>query len=63
MAEPPGDVLKVDELVGNSGVKALQAPAGVVPCLEMSKHWRYHIDAINAWLKQQPSMNKQARGR
>jgi excisionase family DNA binding protein len=25
---------------------------GSVPCVKIGKHWRFHKDAIDAWLKQ-----------
>ncbi len=27
--------------------------SGSVPCVKVGKHWRFHKDAIDAWLAQQ----------
>ncbi|NCQ35215.1 helix-turn-helix domain-containing protein [bacterium] len=67
MAEPSGDVLTIDELavylkVPKSTLYKL-VREGSVPCQKVGKHWRFHRDAIDAWLKQQPSTKKQTRGR
>ncbi len=67
MAEPSGDVLTIDELavylkIPKSTLYKL-VREGSVPCQKVGKHWRFHKDAIDAWLKQQPSTKKQTRGR
>jgi excisionase family DNA binding protein len=67
MAEPSGDVLTIDELavylkVPKSTLYKL-VREGSVPSQKVGKHWRFHRDAIDAWLKQQPSTKKQTRGR
>jgi len=67
MAEPSGDVLTIDELavylkVPKSTLYKL-VREGSVPCQKVGKHWRFHRDAIDAWLKQQPRTKKQTRGR
>jgi len=67
MAEPSGDVLTIDELavylkIPKSTLYKL-VREGSVPCQKIGKHWRFHKDAIDAWLKQQPRTKKQTRGR
>jgi len=67
MAEPSGDVLTIDELavylkVPKSTLYKL-VREGSAPCQKVGKHWRFHRDAIDAWLKQQPRTKKQTRGR
>lgn len=67
MAEPAGDVLTIDELavylkIPKSTLYKL-VREGSVPCQKVGKHWRFHKDAIDAWLKQQPSSKTQTRGR
>ncbi len=38
------------------------ARAGSVPCAKVGKHWRFHKDAIDAWLaKQNPDAGDKAR--
>jgi excisionase family DNA binding protein len=56
MAEPSGDVLTIDELaiylkIPKSTLYKL-VREGSVPCQKVGKHWRFHKDAIDAWLKQ-----------
>lgn len=67
MAEPSGDVLTIDELavylkIPKSTLYKL-VREGSVPCQKVGKHWRFHKDAIDEWLKQQPRTKKQTRGR
>jgi len=31
--------------------------SGSVPCLKVGKHWRFHRDAIDLWLKQSAQSN------
>ncbi len=67
MAEPSGDVLTIDELavylkIPKSTLYKL-VREGSVPCQKVGKHWRFHKDAIDAWLKQQPGTKKQTKGR
>lgn len=67
MAEPSGDVLTIDELaaylkIPKSTLYKL-VREGSVPCQKVGKHWRFHKDAIDAWLKQRPSTTRQTRGR
>ncbi len=62
MDEPSGDVLTIDELavylkIPKSTLYKL-VREGSVPCQKVSKHWRFHKDAIDSWLKQQPSTKK-----
>ena len=62
-----GDVLTIDELaeylkIPKSTLYKL-VREGSVPCKKVGKHWRFHKDAIDAWLRQQPRPKKQTRGR
>lgn len=63
MREPAGQVLTIEELaeylrIPKSTLYKL-VREGSVPCQKVGKHWRFHKDAIDAWLKQQPSSTKQ----
>lgn len=67
MAEPIGAVLTIEDLaaylkIPKSTLYKL-VREGSVPCQKVGKHWRFHKDAIDAWLKQQPSTKKPTRGR
>jgi excisionase family DNA binding protein len=31
--------------------------SGSIPCLKVGKHWRFHRDAIDLWLKQSGKSN------
>jgi len=51
-----GDVLTIDELsvylkISKSTLYKL-VREGKVPCQKVGRHWRFHKDAIDAWLKQ-----------
>lgn len=55
MAEPSGDILTIDELatylkIPKSTLYKL-VREGAVPCQKVGKHWRFHKDAIEAWIK------------
>ena len=59
MAETAGDVLTIEELavylkIPKSTLYKL-VREGSVPCQKVGKHWRFHKDAIDAWLKQRPN--------
>lgn len=67
MAEPLGEVLTIEDLadylkISKSTLYKL-VREGSIPCQKVGKHWRFHKDAIDAWLKQKPSTKKQTRGR
>jgi excisionase family DNA binding protein len=58
MAAAPGDVLTIDELaaylkISKSTLYKL-AQDGALPGLKVGKRWRFHKEAIDAWLKSQP---------
>jgi excisionase family DNA binding protein len=58
MAEPLGEVLTIVELadylkISKSTLYKL-VREGSIPCQKVGKHWRFHKDAIDSWLKQQP---------
>jgi excisionase family DNA binding protein len=67
MAEPSGDVLTIDELavylkIPKSTLYKL-VREGSVPCQKVGKHWRFHRDAIDDWLKGHPAFSASKRGR
>lgn len=67
MAEPFGEVLTIEDLadylkISKSTLYKL-VREGSIPCQKVGKHWRFHKDAIDSWLKQQPRTKKQARGK
>jgi len=56
MANPESDVLTIDEAasylrIPKSTVYKL-AQQGRLPCQKVGRHWRFHRDAIEGWLKQ-----------
>jgi len=58
MAEPTGEVLTIEELseylkIPKSTLYKL-VREGSVPCQKVGKHWRFHKEAIDAWLRQHP---------
>jgi len=58
MAEPTGEVLTIDELseylkIPKSTLYKL-VREGTIPCQKVGKHWRFHKEAIDAWLRQHP---------
>ena len=58
MGGPAGEVLTIEELaaylkIPKSTLYKL-ARDGSVPCQKVGKHWRFHKDAIDEWLKQRP---------
>ena len=59
MAEPTGAVLTIEELaeylkIPKSTLYKL-VRTGSVLCQKVGKHWRFHKDAIDRWLEQQPA--------
>ncbi len=60
----PPDVMKIDELaaylqVARSTLYKL-TQEGKVPGQKVGKHWRFHKDAIDDWLKQRSTMRLKA---
>jgi excisionase family DNA binding protein len=56
MAEPTGEVLTIEELseylkIPKSTLYKL-VREGSVPCQKVGKHWRFHKEAIDGWLRQ-----------
>jgi len=57
MTAAPGDVLTIDELatylkISKSTLYKL-AQDGALPGLKVGKRWRFHKEAVDAWLKSQ----------
>lgn len=60
----PSDVMKIDELatylqVAKSTLYKL-TQEGKVPGQKVGKHWRFHKDAIDDWLKQRSTVRLKA---
>jgi excisionase family DNA binding protein len=58
MADPTGEVLTIEELsaylkIPKSTLYKL-VREGSVPCQKVGKHWRFHKEAIDEWLRQHP---------
>ena len=56
MAEPTAEVLTIEELaeylkIPKSTLYKL-VREGSVPCQKVGKHWRFHKEAIDEWLRQ-----------
>ena len=56
MAKPNSDVLTINELsaylkIPKSSLYKL-AQEGKIPCQKVGKHWRFHKEAIDSWLKE-----------
>jgi excisionase family DNA binding protein len=55
MTEDENKVFTIVELAGYLKVPKSTlyklVRSGSVPCLKVGKHWRFHKDAIDAWLK------------
>lgn len=51
-----GEVLTIDELAGYLKIPKSTlyklVREGSVPCQKVGKHWRFHKEAIDDWLKQ-----------
>ena len=67
MAEPAGEVLTIEELaaylkISKSTLYKL-VREGSLPCKKVGKHWRFHKNAIDEWLKGQPNVVHEIRGR
>ncbi len=56
MTEPASEVLTIEELAGYLKIPKSTlyklVRGGFVPCKKVGKHWRFHKQAIDEWLKQ-----------
>ena len=62
MAEPAGEILTIEELavylkIPKSTLYKLVRD-GSVPSKKVGKHWRFHKEAIDQWMKQRPNSAK-----
>ena len=58
MAKTPGNVLTIEDLavylkIPKSTLYKL-VRVGTVPCQKIGRHWRFHKEGIDEWLKQNP---------
>jgi len=58
MADNAGNVLTIEELadylkISKSTLYKL-AQNGVLPGIKVGRHWRFHRDAVDEWLKSHP---------
>lgn len=56
---PPDTVMTIEELsqylkISRSTLYKL-AQEGKLPSQKVGRHWRFHRDAVDAWLKNQPT--------
>lgn len=56
MAKTPGNVLTIEDLadylkIPKSTLYKL-VRGGTVPCQKIGRHWRFHKEGIDEWLKQ-----------
>jgi excisionase family DNA binding protein len=67
MMADPGNVLTLNDLatylkISRSTLyKLLQR--GDIPGVKVGRHWRFHRDTIDAWLKQGPMVERKGVGR
>lgn len=58
MAGPHDEVFTIEELSGYLKIPKSTlyklVREGSVPCQTVGKHWRFHKDAIDEWLRQHP---------
>ncbi len=59
MTAPNDTVMTIDELsaylkIAKSTLYKL-AQEGKLPAQKVGRHWRFHRDAVDAWLKKQPT--------
>ncbi|TET32848.1 MAG: DNA-binding protein [Planctomycetota bacterium] len=59
MTENSGNVLTIEELadylkISKSTLYKL-AQNGVLPGIKVGRHWRFHKDAVDEWLKNHPN--------
>ncbi len=61
MAKPASEVLTIEELAGYLKVPKSTlyklVREGAVPCQKVGKHWRFHKEAIDEWLREHPEHN------
>jgi excisionase family DNA binding protein len=62
-----GDVLTIEDLsvylkISKSTLYKL-VREGKVPCQKVGRHWRFHKEAIERWLGNDPMTNKTKRGK
>lgn len=62
-----GDVLTIDDLseylkISKSTLYKL-VREGKVPCQKVGRHWRFHKEAIESWLRNDPQGDKAERGK
>ena len=60
------DVMTIEEVIEylripRSSLYKL-AQAGRIPCQKVGRHWRFHKEALDRWLEQGPSDNKDRSG-
>ena len=63
---PPSDVMTIEQLadylqIAKSTLYKL-AQEGRIPAQKVGKHWRFHRDAIDGWLKRDPGPDGATRG-
>ncbi|MCC5829125.1 MAG: helix-turn-helix domain-containing protein [Phycisphaeraceae bacterium] len=59
MNKQPDNVLTIDDLsaylkIPKSSLYKL-AQEGKLPGQKVGRHWRFHLDAVDEWLKRQPT--------
>ena len=62
MSKKPDNVLTIDELsaylkIPKSSLYKL-AQEGKLPGQKVGRHWRFHLDAVDEWLKRQPTTKR-----
>lgn len=67
MAKPADEILTIEELsvylkIPKSTLYKL-VREGAVPCQRLGKHWRFHKDAIDEWMKGRPDVARGIGGR
>lgn len=55
MVKQPGDILTIDDLsvylkISKSTLYKL-VREGKIPCQKVGRHWRFHKEAVDGWLK------------
>ena len=61
MSDPRGSVFTIGELaaylkISKSTLYKL-AQEGSLPGVKVGRHWRFHRDAVDEWLKRNPGLN------
>ena len=58
MSDPHGSVFTIGDLAGYLKISKSTlyklAQEGRLPGAKIGRHWRFHRDAIDAWLKERP---------